>query len=368
MLLSLLLLITPAHAGAVDTARAMVLAQPDSAAAWVELGDAFRSKWKKKRARDAYQHAAAIEPENMEVRARMAEIGQGRASRLERKAMRQLGNDEVWGDLGDEYMAAGRLIEAEAAYRYAASIDPEDGEWQTKIANLLGPEELLAQVESGETTMGDEELGDMADLLMGQGEVERACELYQRAAQLDPSDNEWTEKLSNQCGVGGFGLGVEGFGLSSDGIYNGMGLLSSEGFSSDVVSLDSEADVLAATGRAFALMGEDKRALDFYERALAFEPTDEKLRTAVLVLSEGSLVDLLERLVLREPDEDELWGDLGDAYAAVGRRADAANAWERATELDPEDDEWGYKLGLVDPDRAAGDAAATSIRELLESE
>lgn len=364
MLLYALLTFMPAHAGAIDDAQAMVLSEPQSAMAWVALGDAYRSAMKGKKARAAYTRASALEPDNLEVQARRADVGAGRASKLERRAMKSLQDDEIWGDLGDEYLAAGRTEDAQAAFEYAASIDPSDGEWQRKLAEMLGPEEMLAQIESGESTMGDEELGDLADILVGQGDTERACELYQRAAELDPSDNEWQEKLSNQCGISNTPFGTDyGYDGGMGGLIGAYDTIAEPAYGSE-----SDDSPLMIVGQAYALMGRTEEAADFLSRALADAPTDERLRTAVMLMKGVTEVELLEGLVLYHSDEDELWGDLGDAYASAARPTDAANAWGRAAELDPEDEEWGYKLGLVDPDRAVSNPAADSIRELLENE
>jgi tetratricopeptide (TPR) repeat protein len=43
-------------------------------------------------------------------------------------------NDEFWGALGDSYWRAGRRAEALNAWREAARLDPEDGEWSSKLA------------------------------------------------------------------------------------------------------------------------------------------------------------------------------------------------------------------------------------------
>ncbi len=42
-------------------------------------------------------------------------------------------NDEFWGALGDSYWRAGRRSEALNAWREASRLDPEDGEWPTKL-------------------------------------------------------------------------------------------------------------------------------------------------------------------------------------------------------------------------------------------
>ena len=43
-------------------------------------------------------------------------------------------------------------------------------------------------------------------------------------------------------------------------------------------------------------------------------------------------------------NSDELWGDLGDAFAADGQLQQARTAYERAHQLDSSDSEWNRKL------------------------
>jgi cytochrome c-type biogenesis protein CcmH/NrfG len=353
--MAVILMILSALAGSVDEARHAVIANPEDPGAWVALGDAYQSHLRKKKARHAYQRALALDVNHVDATLRLGEMRTVR-SRLERRAMRNPDNDELWGDLGDEYVGMGRIEEAISAYRYASSLDPEDGEWQMKLVELVGPEELLEAYASGERMLGDEDLGDIGDLLLEQGDVAGACQVYLEAASVDPEDYEWRDKLlQNGCegAVPTLGADVGDLGLG------GLGMLGAE--------LPEEAAVLADTARAFALMGDASQALAFYERALAFAPEDEKLRSAVLVLGSRTLVELLEDLVAQEPEADELWGDLGDAYVAEGRKDDAIRAWRRANELDPEDDEWSYKLGLADPSQLLPDPKVEAIRELLET-
>lgn len=46
--------------------------------------------------------------------------------------------------------------------------------------------------------------------------------------------------------------------------------------------------------------------------------------------------------------DDEVWGDLGDAYENENRHTDAKRAYRIAFELDPTDDEWIVKLVMID--------------------
>ncbi len=61
----------------------------------------------------------------------------GRAmSILSSGAARAGRNDEIWGDLGDHYWRLGEKQLAEQAWRQAAEIDPQDGEWSGNLQAL----------------------------------------------------------------------------------------------------------------------------------------------------------------------------------------------------------------------------------------
>ena len=188
-----------------DAARA-TMDNPSDPEVWAQYGDALKNRGKKRRAREAYMQALALDPENMSARAGTAELGNPGARVLERRVLRRPMDDELWGDLGDAYIASGLVEDAIRAYSQAATLDPSDGEWQSALGRLLTPEELYARMMQDEMATNDEQLGDLADIMMQQGEVERACELYARANELDPGDTEWINALSDQCGQGGLGM------------------------------------------------------------------------------------------------------------------------------------------------------------------
>lgn len=51
--------------------------------------------------------------------------------------------DEVWGDIADNYWKIGDTAAAEAAWKKALEIDPNDGEWQNKVAAVEAGESPL---------------------------------------------------------------------------------------------------------------------------------------------------------------------------------------------------------------------------------
>jgi len=134
----------PWSARRIRTAQAGVLAEPDSTAAWMALGDAYHRAHAKKKARSAYTKVLAIDPEVRAAREALAELQpRNKVSRLERKALRDPTNDEIWGDVADELVMQGDIDKALRYYVHALRIDPTDEEWINKVMELGGEDVLL---------------------------------------------------------------------------------------------------------------------------------------------------------------------------------------------------------------------------------
>lgn len=80
------------------------------------------------------------------------------------------------------------------------------------------------------------------------------------------------------------------------------------------------------------------------ERALALDPTDPVWPTMYCALTGTVLVDVLMTQLEQHSTNDELLGDLGDAYVNAGNLEKAEEYYRRASELDPDDQEWSSKL------------------------
>jgi tetratricopeptide (TPR) repeat protein len=454
---------------AIENAELAVLRDPNQAEAWVVLGDTYRRANRDAEAATAYGRAMALSPENPEIQRR---AGGGRSSEireLERQVLASPENDELWGDLGDLYAAAGDRETALHHYRYAMSLDPDDGEWQRKVMEFAGPEDLDAMVASMASSRDDERIGDLADALLergdrdaacalyfqaleidpddsewirkasecpggedialrvleaaiasgdderigdaadvlrergeteracelymraleidpadsewirnvaacpggadvmgrvldraiasrdderigdvadwyrAQGEVDRACELYRRAAEIDPGDNEWQGNLE-RCRTGNWDTDFEPFEGRAPTFPGELG-----GIEGGV--LGGVGDGQTGLGLAALARGDRTSALEHFEAALLDSPGDREARTGVMALTGKSLVVLLEELTGRRPQDDELWGDLADAYLEVGNTTEALRAYRRAAEIDPDDSEWQRKLSILDPAR-----------------
>jgi cytochrome c-type biogenesis protein CcmH/NrfG len=106
-------------------------------------------------------------------------------------------NDELWGDLGDARHATGDRAGAREAWERAASIEPGDNEWQRKLAEL-DPARALADLEARtrESARDDEAWGELGNAYLALGRRAEALATYRHALELDPDDGEWPGKIA----------------------------------------------------------------------------------------------------------------------------------------------------------------------------
>jgi len=325
----------PWSARRIRTAQAGVLAEPDSTNAWMALGEAYQRAHAKKKARSTYYKVLAIDPDITAARAALAELQpRNKVSRLERKALRDPTNDEIWGDVADELVMQGDIDKALRYYVHALRIDPTDEEWINKVMELGGEETLLQMYKDQMHSQpnNDELMGDYADLLGFLGRREESCMAYQRATQLDPEDSEWSDRVA-ECASGG----------SVDVAHAGNLVEALEAR----LEADPENDELMGTiGDTLLSSGDRDGALAYYRKALMVDPGDSEWIDKVVAISGQPKLDILLELSGENPTDDELWGNLGDIYLDLGMPDDARAAFRKANALDPEDSEWQRKLQM----------------------
>jgi tetratricopeptide (TPR) repeat protein len=240
--------------------------------------------------------------------------------------MRNPMDDEIWGDLADQYVMLGRIEEAKQAYRRAMRLDPEDSEWRGALGGL-------GEVVEGMPLSGmpdDEALGDRADALRVSGRWEEACELYAQAAALDPADTEWTQWIAT-CQV------APGGGAR----FDGEGVEALEG------RLHGDLALLLALGRAHARAGDVEQAEIYLRGALLLSPGHaEALRTYLAITGRDARSVLTE--LADEGAAAGAAGALGDHLLGLGDRDGARKAWTRAAEAAPEDARWAARLELLE--------------------
>ncbi|MBK8179493.1 MAG: tetratricopeptide repeat protein [Planctomycetes bacterium] len=102
---------------------------------WGEVARAFHARGESEKAVEYWSRALDAEegdPDSWTAALQEA-APQLLLSKLEAKSLQGM-NDEFWGALGDARWRAGRGAAAADAWREAARLDPEDGEWTEKLA------------------------------------------------------------------------------------------------------------------------------------------------------------------------------------------------------------------------------------------
>ncbi len=280
------------------------------------------------------------------------------AKDLRKQAMRTPSDDELWGDLGDLLAAQGNTLEARGAYLRAYRIDPDDAEWHRALIGLGDGALVLDRVRQALVETDDESHGDLADLLMGAGETEEACEHYRRAAELDPADEEWighaTEcgypipegyGVSTDTGGGGYGVGGLIGGIGTYGAYAEIPEASDiEGLTQQ---LSQDAGLLVRLGQAHLRAGHRDEASKHLWDALMVDPTSEEALQSWMAAAQKTRREGLEKLRDLYPENDEVIGLLADHYLDLGLRDRARDLYDLAHRLDEDDPEWEAKRLLL---------------------
>lgn len=337
---------------------------PSSADAWEALGDAHRRALHGAQARDAYRTALQLDPERSHLMERTGGKPSREAEAMRRQAMRSPTDDELWGDLGDLLRMEANLAEARQAYLRAFRIDPEDSEWQRALVELGDAEIVVGMLQGRLNETDDESLGDLADMLVIAGRSEEACELYRRAAEIDPYDEEWIGHAT-ECGYpipedydpnagdtgyveGGVVGGISGIGSYYDA-YGSVPEASE--LDSLVERVSSNSDLLLKLGQAYLVSGDREKAEENLWAALLVDHTDEEALQSYLLVTGKTRREVLERLRDTFSDDDELVGLLADHYLDLGLRDRARDLYDLAHSLDEDDPEWEAKKKLLEAAR-----------------
>lgn len=303
-------------------------------------------------------------------------------------------DDEAWGDIGDGLVAAGNTSGALDSYLHALRLDPRDGEWQRKVAEYGGGDLLVREIDGllPDSSTDDEAIGDRAGAFAAAGRADEACSLFRRALAIDPNDSEWSARVGECDGspdavgasdeggeyggvVGGVVDGTTGdrYGVlqllgttdggsavsylfSNDGVADPYGGIGGLGVAPDDAPAEPAAAIppevyvyktplAAAVDEARA--GHTPEARNALWSALQQDPWNDDARHLWTLLTGESQPVLLDKLVVLRPNEASLWGDLGDARLAAGKKADAIVAWQKAAALDPGQTAWGLRIEMV---------------------
>lgn len=107
-----------------------------------------------------------------------------------------------------------------------------------------------------------------------------------------------------------------------------------------------DAETWGALGDQLLAAGRIDEAVDAWLAAFETYPSSDSWSYKLLEHAPERFWPMFEDQTRRSGD-DEMWGDLADAYWRNGRHTEAREAWERARQLDPDDGEWTGKLSKV---------------------
>ena len=134
------------------------------------------------------------------------------------------------------------------------------------------------------------------------------------------------------------------------------------------LSAPGDVDSWCDLGQAYAFSGQYEEAHSVFSgvisRGVDVACAEDGIETLVEL---GWFVEI-ERRVLENPEDDELWGDLGDHYGEIGDIDAALSAYRHAMTLDPQDGEWHNKISTITGESledliAAGSAAILATYE-----
>jgi len=334
------------------------LANPESAEAWVALGDAYARAGRDKRARMAYGRALELAPDDSTVEEKLASSANSRDLRKGRKLILEYpDNDEAWGRAGVMAFESGYEALAVQYFQQAISLDPLDGEWMYYLSMLMAPEAFLALAEATMDAYPDDDelLGGMGWMLWdidGGAARAQSCAAFERARALDSEDAEWRDALV-MCAEEGHGDAVAAVAAEA-------ACVDVDGAALDLALLEDPA-VLKAVAESLLSGGAREQALAVYQRLLRVAPSASGKTEAArsVALLEGSAVlTVLEALVAEAPEDWPGQLALGDHHAALGDTGAAAAAWAAASRSAPNVSEVRARLALLPASEESGGAGS----------
>jgi len=116
----------------------------DDAERWAELADRLWSAEDQERAAEAWSRALLAQTEDLEDFVYgLRECAPDRVLPALEQRLRFGEDADVTGFLGDEYWGAGRHDEALAAWKRAGELDPDEGDWPSRVARVERGEDPL---------------------------------------------------------------------------------------------------------------------------------------------------------------------------------------------------------------------------------
>ncbi len=199
------------------------------------------------------------------------------------------------------------------------------------------------------------------------GQPAKAESHWRRVLELDPADERARYFAGLAAEQRRWGIQAANAFYEGQQLYGAGELLeAAERFDYAALLNPDYLEALAWTARIYQELGDPRRAAEYWQMLLERDPEDERARYSLeltlrqeryggeagLAFTEGlsafELADLaraeasFQRAVAANPEVAEAWGWLGRVYFTQARYSEAAEAYERALELSPENDDYRF--------------------------
>lgn len=260
---------------------------------------------------------------------------------------------------GNEHLREGRGTRAEACFRKALEIAPDNPEALHRcgvVAYLRGaPEEAVPLLNRAASLHGDHpSLCDhLASALMACGRLDEAIVGWQRALALAPEFAAAHGKLG-------------------DAYFARGDIAASEAAYRTCIALDpDDTRAFVGLGRVLHFVNRNDEAQQALRRALELAGDSPEVCTLVgtVLLETGALetaLELFESAVHRDPEESRALAGMGIALQWLGRSEEAEVAYRRALTVDPRSALALKHLGVLCQERNRLEDAAECFEKLLE--
>ena len=177
--------------------------------------------------------------------------------------------------------------------------------------------------------------GEMAESYLRNNRVRDAVETAEKAIRVNP-DNLEAHKLLSSIYIQLIGRANAQQPPSQETINNAIHEFE------EIVRIDpSEQQGFLMLGRLYQIKGDREKATAIYKQLLGVEPGSEEgvVALAKLQLDAGNkkeAAEMLEEFLKQRPDSDAALELLGQAYSDLQEYEKAADAYRRASELDPD--------------------------------
>ncbi|MBL9088209.1 MAG: tetratricopeptide repeat protein, partial [Planctomycetia bacterium] len=303
----------------VTEAREAVAEHPENAVAWTELGDALREAGGDAAgAADAYERALDLDPFAEQPAQELASLAPERLLPRIRERWRELPDDERLTILATTLLRTGHVDEATAAFFRCRKLDTA---WLLAGLASLAPGPALASIDT-RLALGDDDALHLArvDALAALGRVPEAREALAPLVTPDSgfAADTWERLLA----------------LDPERAITNHG--------AERATLAPNAEFRVYLGEALRRVGREAEAKELVGPFLAGNPDWvgwEFVAPLLTALDPETRLPELERAT-RDPDsagESTPWRQLAEAYALLGRTADARRAYDEAIAREPDD-------------------------------